>query len=101
MERSLADIERVKKSIPVHMLGPLNTRERVRDELIKNAMSVMKSADPWDVETFLAEVAEPDWNSTFDIIDQGKISRILHRLVFIAHRILEKSFIFLKHRNCR
>lgn len=57
--------------MPVHLLGPKNSRERVRDELIMNAMTVMKSANPWSIEKFLEEVADPEWNSTFDIIDQG------------------------------
>lgn len=71
----MADLERARKSMAVHMLGPRNSRERVRDELIQHATTVMKSAVPWDVETFLEEVSDPDWNSTFDIIDQGKVSK--------------------------
>lgn len=73
-ERSLADLQRAHNSQAAHMmLGPKYGRVAKRDVLIRNTMTLMKSADPLSIEEFLKQVAEPSWNSFFDIIDQGNI----------------------------
>lgn len=68
----MTDLQRAKDSIPVRFLGAKNKREKIREELLKNANDVMKSANPWSVKRFLEEVTDPSWNSTFYIIEQGK-----------------------------
>lgn len=71
-ERALANLKRAVKGLPIHMTHS-STKWKVRDERIKNAMEHMKTPNPWSVEKFLFEVCDPEWDPTFETIDQGTI----------------------------
>lgn len=76
----------------VHLLGPKNSRERTRDECLRNAMTVMKSANPWNTQRFLDEVSDPAWNATFDIVDQSKI----RETYFDVNTVVENIKIYVQ-----
>lgn len=70
--RAKKNIIRAGKGLPIHMTHS-SSKWKVRDARLKNAMEHMKCDKPWTVQKFIDEVSTPDWDPTFETIDQGTI----------------------------
>lgn len=71
-EVSKTNLRRALNGKKLHLTSQIGL---ARDSRIRNAMSMITHQDPqerWSIEHFLSEIAEPEGDPVFELVDRGK-----------------------------
>lgn len=72
-EETKLNLERCKKSLPIHMKS--KSKYQIRDKQLRDAMRDIdpkRTKHPWSVKRFLNEIAVPESDKLFEVMDLGK-----------------------------